>query len=345
MNLNRWKKLSSFGIDLDKTEETIRTNRKLIFTVAAFMLCVMFLAALAAFFISVKSPERVMVPDVTGKDLTDALQEMQAKELYPKIRLRYSKSPEEKGSVLEQSPSGGTIVKAGERINLTVSQGVVLDRVENYVGMKIDDVRAQLQTLFASSSVQMIKLPDVPIYKEDAAEAGTILEQNPQPNTNLSSPVTLELVVSSGPGREEVPVPNIVGLSLNDTLLQMSRSKIIFNFTAQLPSEGQKAGTVISQGQSGDRQTLPAYSRVDALIAIPDSPTGNLIYGILDENLPPYPYALPVELKAETPEGNAYSIVVLQHTGNRLTIPYAVPRNTRLILTVSGNEIRRFTVE
>ena len=90
-----------------------------------------------------------MVPDVTGKDLTDALQEMQAKELYPKIRLRYSKSPEEKGSVLEQSPSGGTIVKAGERINLTVSQGVVLDRVENYVGMKIDDVRAQLQTLFA----------------------------------------------------------------------------------------------------------------------------------------------------------------------------------------------------
>ena len=87
MNLNRWKKLSSFGIDLDKTEETIRTNRKLIFTVAAFMLCVMFLAALAAFFISVKSPERVMVPDVTGKDLTDALQEMQAKELYPKIRL------------------------------------------------------------------------------------------------------------------------------------------------------------------------------------------------------------------------------------------------------------------
>ena len=175
MNLNRWKKLSSFGIDLDKTEETIRTNRKLIFTVAALMLCFMFLAALAAFFISVKSPERVMVPDVTGKDLADALQEMQAKELYPKIRLRYSKSPEEKGSVLEQSPSGGTIVKAGERINLTVSQGVVLDRVENYVGMKIDDVRAQLQTLFASSSVQMIKLPDVPIYKEDAAEAGTIL--------------------------------------------------------------------------------------------------------------------------------------------------------------------------
>ena len=89
MNLNRWKKLSSFGIDLDKTEETIRTNRKLIFTVAALMLCFMFLAALAAFFISVKSPERVMVPDVTGKDLTDALQEMQAKELYPKIRLRY----------------------------------------------------------------------------------------------------------------------------------------------------------------------------------------------------------------------------------------------------------------
>ena len=81
MNLNHGKKLSSFGIDLDKTEETIRTNRKLIFTVAALMLCFMFLAALAAFFISVKSPESVIVQVVKCIYLRDSLDVFNAIEL------------------------------------------------------------------------------------------------------------------------------------------------------------------------------------------------------------------------------------------------------------------------
>lgn len=337
--------MHSFGMDMQTTEEIIRTNRKLIFTVVAVTCGFMILAVLAAFFVSVKSPERVMVPDVVGKELTSALQEMQVKELYPKILLRYSKSPEEKGTILEQSPAGGSIVKAGRRINLTVSQGVVLDRVEDYIGMNIDEVRIRLQTLFASSSVPMIKLPDFPIYKKDAAEAGTILEQMPAANTSLSSPITLQLVVSSGPGREEVPIPNIKGLSLNDTLLQMSRNKIIFDFTAQIPEEGQEAGTVVSQKWPANKQTLPAYSRVEAVIALPDAPYKNLIYGLIDENLPPYPTALNVELRAEPQQGSPYVIIVFKHTGNRLTVPYAVPRNTRLILSVSGNEIKRFTAD
>ena len=181
---SKWyEKVIEFGVNLDKTEIALRANRTLIFTIVLIMAAIMLLGTAAAFFISVKSPERVMVPDVTGTELTEALQEMQVKQLYPKIQMRYSNSPEEKGTVLEQSPAGGTIVKAGRRIQLTVSQGAVIDRVENYVGMKIDDVRMQLQTLFAASTTPIIKLSDAPIYKTNAAEAVTVLEQNPAPNS------------------------------------------------------------------------------------------------------------------------------------------------------------------
>ena len=345
MKSNWYKKISSFGIDLEKAEQSLSENRKLVVCVALIMLVFMMIAGLAAFFIAVKSPEKVMVPDVVGKELTSALQEMQVKELYPKIRLRYSKSPEEKGSVLEQSPAGGTIVKAGRRINLTVSQGVILDRVEDYTGMKIDDLRIQLQTLFAASSVQMIKVPDLPVYKQDESEPGTILEQNPPANTDLNSPITLQLVVSSGPGRKEVPIPDLKGLSLNDILLQMNRSSLIFDFTAEIPREGQEAGTVISQKRPDGKTSAPAYSRVEVVIALPDGMHNNLIYGLIDENMPPYTFPLETELKAEPPQGRAYSIVVFKHTGNRLTIPYAVPRNTRLVLTVEGKEIKRLIAE
>jgi len=345
MKFDWYKKISSFGVELEKAEQSLSENRKLAGFVALIMLVFMMLAGLASFFIAVKSPEKVMVPDVVGKELTGALQEMQVKELYPKIRLRYSKSPEDKGTVLEQSPAGGTIVKAGRRINLTVSQGVILDRVEDYTGMKIDDLRIQLQTLFAASSVQMIKVPDLPIYKQDESEASTILEQNPPANTNLTSPITLQLVVSSGPGRREIPIPNLKGLSLNDILLQISKSSLIFDFTAQLPQEGQAAGTVISQKWPEGKTSTSAYSRIEVVIALPDKIHNNLIYGLIDERLPPYPIPLEAELKAEPVQGNPYRIAAFKHTGNRLTIPYAVPRKTRLILTVAGKEIKRFIAE
>lgn len=47
---------------------------------------------------------------------------MQVKELYPKIQLRYSDVPGDKGMILEQNPVAGTIVKASRRIDLVVSR-------------------------------------------------------------------------------------------------------------------------------------------------------------------------------------------------------------------------------
>ena len=69
----------------------------------------------------------------------------------------------------------------------------------------------------AGSAVPLINLPDVPNYRSDASEPGTILEQDPPPDTALTSPVKMSLIVSSGPGNETTRVPYIVGFSLNDT--------------------------------------------------------------------------------------------------------------------------------
>ena len=86
---SKWyEKVIEFGVNLDKTEIALRANRTLIFTIVLIMAAIMLLGTAAAFFISVKSPERVMVPDVTGTELTEALQEMQVKQLYPKIQMR-----------------------------------------------------------------------------------------------------------------------------------------------------------------------------------------------------------------------------------------------------------------
>lgn len=331
-------------LDLEQSEQILYMNWKFVLKTLLILLSVMSLSALAIFFIVVKSPEQVLVPDVVGKTLTDALLEMQIKELYPEIQLQYSDSVEQKGRILKQIPSGGAIVKAGRRINLTVSEGILLDRVGNYIGMQVDEVRMQLQTLFVSSSVPMIQISDIIAYNEDVSEAGTIIEQYPLANTNLSQPIILNLIVSSGPDKEVVQIPNIAGLSLNDALLQMSQSKILFDFEAQVPEEGQVSGTILSQKWPVGAEMLPAYSRVSTVIAIPVEPVDDLVYGLLEERLPPYPYALPVELTASPVEGDDYLIVAFDHVGGLLTIPYAVPQNMQLTLTVLGNEVRSFIV-
>lgn len=334
-------------LNFKKYIESLQSNWKaLLFTAFAVILFMMAIT-FAVFFAVVKSPEEVLVPNVVNKPLEEALQDMQVKELYPKIQLRYSNTQSDKGYVLEQDPPAGAIVKAQRHIDLVVSKGAVIDRVGNYVGQKLDDVKLSLQALMAESAIPLIKLPDVPNYRSDASEAGTILEQDPLPDTALTSPVTMSLVVSSGPGNETTRVPYIVGYSLNDTLLQMSRSKIVFNFTAVEPEkiDLERPGVVIKQKLPEENENIPIYTTTDCVINIPDTVIDGNVYGIYERDLPSYPYALKVTLDAIPPEGDAYNIVNFKHPGGKLTIPYAVPRLTVLVLTVQEQEVARFTVQ
>lgn len=334
-------------LNFSKFIDSLQSNWKSLLFSSIVTLLFMGVITMIAFFWFVKSPEEVLVPNVVNQSLEDALQEMQIKELYPKIQLRYSNSQAEKGLVLEQNPPAGSIVKAQRRIDLVVSRGAVLDRVGNYVGQKFDDVKIALQTLMLDSSIPLINLPDTPVYKANEAEAGTILEQEPAPDTALSSPVTLSLIVSSGPSDDTTKVPYIVGFSLNDTLLQMSRSKIIFNFTAAEPEKAdpEKPGVVISQRMPQNNENIPVYTKTNCVISIPDTVIDGNTYGIFETKLPEYPYALKLSLDAIPQEGDAYNIVTFKHTGGNLTIPYAVPRFTTLVLSVQDKEISRITVQ
>jgi beta-lactam-binding protein with PASTA domain len=323
--------------------EKLQANGKaMVYTILAAFL-VMMLVCLAVFFASVRSPEKVMVPDVVGKDLTTALLEMQVKELYPRIQLRYTNDPDDQGKILNQSPDAGAIVKAGRRITLTVSRGVVIDHVEKYIGEKIDDVRIKLQSLFTGSARSLIVLAD-PVYKADQSEAGTILEQDPPEGTKISEPIKLQLIVSRGPEFERAKVPDLVGMNVNDVLMVMSHTKIVFDFTSHIAQSGEKAGTVTMQ-QSFDNEYIDNYSRMTADFAFPAKHDQNSVYGIFADQLTEYPYPVKMTLDVIPPEGERYTIVTLTHTGGSITIPYVLPEGTELILVVAGKDVKKQVVQ
>ncbi len=322
--------------------EALQSNGKTFIATVIAAVVVMIFFAMVVFFLHVRGPEEVMVPEVRGKELTDALLEMQKKELYPKITMRYSEIPGDKGTILDQNPSAGSIVKGYSRVSLVVSRGVIIDHVENYIGQNYDELKMNLQTLFAGTTTPLIVLAQ-PEYKPDISAAGTILEQDPPEGTDISEPVTLTLVVSRGPSFENTRVPRLIGTSVNDMLQTVARSRIVFDFTARTASNGEKPGTVIAQ-QQFDGDFIPNYSHMAVEMAFPAGEFEDDVYGIFSAELTEYPYPVPMRLDASTSDGNTYTLVNFMHTGASLTLPYAVPKETTLTLYVVDKEQKKIIV-
>ena len=335
------KNFNFTGLSFTRFYEKLQSSipALIITSISAFLLMLFF--AFAVFFMNVKGPEKVLVPNVMGKKLEDALLEMQVKELYPKINLRYSETPGDEGTILDQSPKAGAIVKGYSRVSLVVSRGVIVENVGDYVGMNVDELELKLQALFAGQK-PLITLA-TPEYKPDLSDAGTILEQDPPAGTHISEPVAVQLVVSRGPNYENTKVPALIGQSINDLLQTISRSKIVFDISGHKASADEKEGTVVSQ-QSFDSEYVRNYSRMTVEIALPEKNSPDNVSGIFTAQLADYPYPVPMKLDAKPVEGDTYTLVTFSHPGGNVTIPYSVPHGTTLILKVSDKVVNRYTV-
>ena len=304
---------------------------------------IMGMLCMGIFFLNARGTEKVLVPNVEGKKWDEALLEMQIKELYPKINLRYSNTIGDEGRVLEQSPKAGSIVKGYSRVSLVISRGMLVDEIGEYEGKNLDEVRMTLQTLFAGQTKPLITLAE-PQYKPDQSEAGTILEQDPPAGTKISQPIKVNLVVSRGPNYERTRRPYVIGQSINDLLQTIARSKIVFDITAHEAGSEEKAGTVVNQQQIED-EYIPNYSRVTVEMAMPKSSSDETVSGIFQAKLPEYPYPVAMKLEAIPTEGNPYTILNLNHPGGNFTLPYSVTRGTTLVLYVVDKVFARTLVE
>lgn len=320
----------------------INQNKKPFLFIVILAVILMFVICWITFFATVRGSEQVLVPNVEGKELATALLELQEKELYPKIQLKYTDNPDDAGKILNQNPESGSIVKAGRRVSLTVSRGMILDHVENYIGQNYDDIKINLQTMFTGSSRPLIVL-DEPSYKSDPSPSGTVLAQEPPEGTVISSPITVKLIVSRGSNFENTRVPDIKGLDFSGLLQVISSSKIIFDFTAHIADNSEQEGIVTSQ-QEISGQYVPNYSHVSAEISLPKKQKDNEMLGLFVAQLPSYPYAVEMILESSK-DGVRDTVVTLRHTGGSVSIPYIAQKDSELILSVAGKTVARQMVE
>jgi beta-lactam-binding protein with PASTA domain len=333
---NRFK----FDIDLDALEGYVANNLRMFISLALGLLVFVGIIALSVFFVAVRGTEQTMVPDVRDKELTEALLELQVKELYPRIQLRYSQSSGSKGLILEQDPPGGTIVKAGRRIRLVVSQGTALESVGDYVGRNVDEVRIDIQTISASAAQPLLSLKEPFMYEHSDVAAGTILRQKPLPSTEISGPTVLEFVVSRGPEKETLRVPDVMGLSPAEALEQIGQSNMRFIFSLRPVQEYEQPGTVVDQIPA-PRFMADLDEVLRVTVAAPSRLEDGEVYALFRYTLPENPYPLDVQVEALLPSGERYTLAALDFAGGELTVPYRLPVGSTLILSMLDREIYR----
>jgi len=299
------------------------------------------LVAMVAFFVNLKDEDQVLMPSVEGSLLEDALIELQAKELYPRLQLRFSDSVEEKGRVLSQKPSAGSLVKAGRRISLVVSRGTVVNSVDNYVGKNINDVKQLFASIFTSNSKRLLIIKEPYSMVVDEAPQGTIIAQNPPAGTEISSTIEIEFVVSKGNEPDLITVPNFIGMDLKALYATMASTPLTFSFLrggrtdATLP-------LVASQSLNED-SSVETYSKIE--LTISDTINTNEVFGIYDLELPKYPDKVDVYCDVVKPDNTTEALAVIKHYGGNFQLPYYLPEGSVVTITVQNETVKSFDVK
>jgi eukaryotic-like serine/threonine-protein kinase len=134
-------------------------------------------------------PAPVNVPDVTGQSLSAAEATLANAELEVGTVTKRETTEQQPGTVLSQSPSNGTSVKAKSKVDLVVAQAPKETAVPNVVG--------ESQAL-ARSTIEGagFKMKTVTGQTTEAAAVGKVLRQSPGPGTKASKGATVTVTIA-----------------------------------------------------------------------------------------------------------------------------------------------------
>ena len=198
----------------------------------------------------------VRVPRITNININDARQRLQ-KDVDLKTQPVVITSDLRVGTVIEQQPAEGTLVKRGSVVRLQVSagqEGPELIDVPNVVGMPFDRAKTRL----ARFSVERAERPRT---ERSSAPEGQVIEQSLRASSRAAVGSAIVLTVSSAPRAtvEIFEMPNVVGRSFADATRSLAEFKVSRSDIAGTEPRGQIIAQLPAAGSTllpGDQVSL-----------------------------------------------------------------------------------------
>jgi len=188
--------------------------------------------------------KKVTVPNVVGKQLTDAVATLTRAGLNAKSVGVPSDKPS--GTVTAQDPGSGTSVVEGASVRINYSTGPKQVAVPPVVGLDYSTALQQLQAAgFAVARTDV----------ESNQPAGIVVSQVPSGSSTATKGSTVNLSVSNGP--QTSPLPDVTGQTEADAKATLKAAGFKVAVTRQDTDVETFDGVVISQDPPGNTQQDP----------------------------------------------------------------------------------------
>nr|WP_040235772.1 PASTA domain-containing protein [Borrelia crocidurae] len=293
----------------------------------------------AIFFIFLKSSDIVVVPNLSGLYIEEAITELQNKELIPYVELKFSSTAFDKGKVIDQKPKAGTVLRLDSKVKIFISKGAVINKVDNFIGKNIDDVLINLKANAINNNRMLYHLLR-PVEIENTLPKGTIIRQEPSPGTKIASLVDLQFLVSKGQEDSSVKyIKNYVGLYYKDVIISLLNDEIDFDVNV---SKGNDFGSVIYQSLSpGNR-----IENLDKLIITINEPRVNStsVFGIMTYKLDVYSSSVDIMVKVKDSSGNSSLFYSFRSKGGLIKLPYEAVKGSTVELYIHDKLINQTLV-
>ena len=213
--------------DADKDKK--KTKKENIFTKHPKLKIVLLVALFVVIFIAsvvitkvamdAGTPKDVQIPNLVGLTEDEVKVKLEGTKLkYEIVGEEYSKDYEA-GKVMKQDPAYRNFtMKENSTISLTISKGTEMTTVPKVAGDKYEDAETKLTQ--ANLKVEKIE------QTSEKVEAGVVISQNPEANTEIATGETVKVYVSSGNGKEQVVVPYVIGKTESAAKTELENVKL-----------------------------------------------------------------------------------------------------------------------
>jgi serine/threonine-protein kinase len=200
------------------------------------------------------SPVRpqVQVPNLVGKELTEAREILRQNNLKIKIINQIFSTNYPLDTIVSQTPSSGQERRGGSEIQVVLSKGPELVRVPLLTGKTRKEAELALEEIG-------LEVGDVLDGADQQFPEGTVIKQLPESNTQIERGAKVSITLNSSSNLVEVP--NYIGRKLSDVRAELGGLGLTFNQASPTTSNIYEPGIII------DQQPVP-YSKVATGTAI-----------------------------------------------------------------------------
>ncbi|HKA69772.1 MAG TPA: Stk1 family PASTA domain-containing Ser/Thr kinase [Actinomycetes bacterium] len=204
-----------------------------------------------------KGQDLLTVPNVAGQSRAAATDTLEAAGF--KVAEDVQQIPSNqiaKGRVVRTDPKAGDEVNRGSTVTLVISSGPQLVEVPDVRNQSQEDATNQLTDSGLEVRVQTVDDPGPP---------GIVLQQDPEPGASVPVGTTVTLTVSKAP--DNVPVPNVIGMSEEDAVNTLRDANLDVEVACVVDPAG--AGSVTDQNPR-EGAFLPPGQKVTITVTKPD---------------------------------------------------------------------------